>query len=86
MPRPGRGRASKNASKRRRGVMKKVIVVLMGLFVAGALVGAPKPKKCNDLKIDRCKERQDCVWVDAFKDKNGKQIKAHCKCKGKCEK
>ena len=66
--------------------MKKSIVILMGLFMAVALVAAPKQKKCNDLKIDRCKERTDCVWVEASKDKNGKQIKAYCKCKGKCEK
>jgi hypothetical protein len=67
---------------------KKAMVLTMALLISGfmfALSAAPKVKPCNALKIDRCKEREDCIWVDAHKKKNGKQIKAHCKCKGKCK-
>lgn len=69
-------------------MVKKIMTIVIGLLVtglmAGALTAAPRVKKCNDLKIDRCKERQDCVWVETHKNKEGKEIKAHCKCKGKC--
>ncbi len=66
--------------------MQKGLVIAMALFVSGALSAAPKMKPCNALKVDRCKERADCVWVDAHKTKDGKDVKAHCKCKGKCAK
>lgn len=70
-------------------MFKKVLVIILSLFVSGlfvmALSSAPKKKACNDLKIDRCKERKECVWVDATKTKDGKNVKAYCKCKGKCE-
>jgi hypothetical protein len=62
------------------------MIIAMALFISGALSAAPKTKPCNELKVDRCKERKDCVWVDAHKTKDGKNVKAHCKCKGKCEK
>lgn len=65
-------------------MIKKVIVIALALFITGALSAAPRPKPCNALKVDRCKERQDCVWIDAHKTKDGKEVKAHCKCKGKC--
>lgn len=66
-------------------MIKKGIVIVMALFISGALSAAPKQKECNALKIDRCKERADCVWIDAHKTKDGKEVKAHCKCKGKCK-
>jgi hypothetical protein len=65
--------------------MKKILAIGMGLLMAGALVAAPKQKKCNDLKVDRCKDRPDCVWIKAHTNKEGKLIKAHCKCKGSCD-
>ena len=66
-------------------MIKKGLAIAMALFITGALAAAPKEKPCNALKIDRCKERKDCVWVDASKTKDGKEIKAYCKCKGKCK-
>jgi hypothetical protein len=70
-------------------MFKKVMVVTLSLLVSGffilSLSSAPKKKACNDLKIDRCKERKECVWVEESKTKDGKTIKAYCKCKGKCE-
>lgn len=70
-------------------MIKKIMVFVMALVVSGifavALSAAPKKKECNELKIDQCKKRVDCVWVDATKDKKGKEIKAYCKCKGKCK-
>jgi hypothetical protein len=69
-------------------MFKKVMVITLTLLVSGffilSLSAAPKKKACNDLKIDRCKERKDCIWIDGHKTKDGKTIKAHCKCKGKC--
>jgi hypothetical protein len=69
-------------------MFKKLLMLVTCMAVSGvlavALSAAPKKKECNDLKIDRCKERKDCVWVDAYKDKKGKEIKGYCKCK-KCK-
>ncbi len=70
-------------------MFKKVMIVSLSFFISGLFVisvsSAPKKKVCNDLKIDRCKERADCIWINESKTKDGKKIKAHCKCKGKCE-
>lgn len=69
-------------------MFKKATVFMMTLLISGfmlSLSAAPKQKECNDLKIDRCKERKDCTWVDAHKTKDGKEVKAYCKCKGKCK-
>jgi hypothetical protein len=65
--------------------MKKIMAVVLGILVSAALLAAPKKKECNDLKVDRCKDRTDCVWIKAHKTKDGKLVKAHCKCKGTCE-
>ncbi len=65
-------------------MIKKALLIAMALFVSGIISAAPKMKPCNALKVDRCKERPDCVWIDPHKTKDGKDVKAHCKCKGKC--
>jgi hypothetical protein len=68
-------------------MVKKLSLVFMILLISGIFVSAfAAPRKaCRDLKGDRCKEREDCSWVDATKGKDGKTVKAYCKCKGKCE-
>jgi hypothetical protein len=70
-------------------MFKKAMVLTMGLVISGffmvALSAAPKKKACNDLKIDQCKDRKDCEWIKAHKTKDGKEVKAFCKCKGKCK-
>ncbi|MBP7737248.1 MAG: hypothetical protein KA369_14815 [Spirochaetes bacterium] len=65
-------------------MIKKALFLALALFISGVLSAAPKPRPCNTLKVDRCKDRPDCVWIDAHKTKDGKEVKAHCKCKGKC--
>ncbi len=66
-------------------MVKKIVILAMVFCVTGVLSAAPKMKPCNELKIDRCKERADCTWVDTQKGKDGKKVKEHCRCKGKCK-
>jgi hypothetical protein len=54
------------------------------IFISGVLLAAPKIKPCNELKIDRCKERPDCIWVDTKKRKDGEKIKEHYRYNYKC--
>jgi len=69
-------------------MFKKVMVFTMALLISGFMVSlsaAPKKKECNDLKMDQCKDRKDCEWIKGHKTKDGKEVKAYCKCKGKCK-
>ena len=60
---------------------KKLVVFLTSIFIAGLIampVEAKRMKKCNNLKISRCKTRGDCKWVKRHAKKRI-VVKAHCR-------
>ncbi len=67
--------------------MNKIKSSLIALSFCLPLVSAPvyssPPSACKGKKTESCQTDNSCTWVNAFENKNGTQVKGHCRSKPK---
>jgi|GEM_PF-5843270 len=67
--------------------MKRLTTLVFAILLAIAFLSpgysAPKFGACKGLSKNACSKSSGCVWVKGHTRKNGAQVKAHCRGKGK---